>query len=99
MKFVLTYLPFDVWGEVTKSAMSELFDDSLHFEGRTIEMLKRIVWNLLERSKLVENNALRKRNLEIWFEPVKVVYLLLLSIMFGSEYKTMGDMLSDLMRY
>ena len=79
--------------------MSSLFDSTLHFEGRTIEVLKRIIWNWLERSKLVENNALRKKNLEIWFEPVKVVYLLFLSIMFGSEYKTMGDMLSDLTKY
>ena len=64
-----------------------------------MEMLKRIIWNWLERSKLVENDGLRKKNMEIWFEPVKVVYFLFLSIMLGSEYKTMGDMLSDLMKY
>ena len=62
-------------------------------------VIQRIIWNVLERTKLVENNALRKRNIEIWYEPVRVVYLLLLSVLFGNEYKSFGEMLTDLSKY
>ena len=67
MKFVLNYLPFDEWGEVSKKDMFALIQAAVSLEGRTLEMLQRITWNWFERSRLIENNALRKKNLEIWY--------------------------------
>ena len=68
-------------------------------EERSVRMVGRIVWNWLERSRLVENGALRKRNIEIWYEPVKVVYLLMLSVMFGGEYGSLEEMFNDMLKY
>jgi hypothetical protein len=61
-------------------------------------MIKEIIWNLFERMKLVVNNALNKRSLSIWYEPIKVVYMLLLSVIFGCEYGSLEDMLKDLIK-
>jgi hypothetical protein len=38
---------------------------------------------------LVENKALTKKNMSIWYEPIRVVYLLLLSVIFGTEYESL----------
>jgi len=43
--------------------MDRVLSIAMGVEGRTVKMVGRIVWNWLERSKLVENGALRKRNI------------------------------------
>jgi hypothetical protein len=56
-------------------------------------MSKDILWNWLQRLKLVENDALRSHHLEIWYEPVQVVFLLFLSIIFGDNHAQLFPLL------
>jgi hypothetical protein len=66
-KFVLTYLGFDEFGEVSRTEVFRLLEVAVSSRGRSLELIKGIVWNWLERTRLVENGALRKSSLEIWY--------------------------------
>ena len=37
--------------------------------------------------------------MSIWYEPIRVVYLLLLSVIFGTEYESLEEMAKDLLKY
>ncbi len=69
------------------------------YRGRPLQLIQSIIWNWLQRCKLIENEALRRRNIEIWYEPVRVVYLLFLSIIFGTQYQSFEDMLAEMIKY
>ncbi len=74
-------------------------DICLSQAGRSQRIIKFIIWNYFEKMGMIQNNALRKQNLQIWYEPIKIVYMLLLSIIFGCEYDSIQEMINDLLRY
>lgn len=92
-KVVLGYLKFDEFGEVSREQFDSLMTGAIAQEGRALRMSKDILWNWLQRLKLVENDALRSHHLEIWYEPVQVVFLLFLSIIFGDHHAQLFPLL------
>lgn len=63
MKFVLAYLDFDEWGELSQKAMFRVLEEAVTSRGRSLELIRATIWNWLQRCRLVENNVLRKRNI------------------------------------
>ena len=67
MKFIIAYLGFDEFGELTQAAFFQTVDICLSQAGRPQRVIKQILWNYLEKLKLVQNDALRRENLEVWY--------------------------------
>lgn len=99
MKFVLSYFNFDEYGEMRREDFCQALDVCLTQTGRPKRMIKEIIWSLFEKMGLIVNSNLNRRNLSIWYEPIKVIYMLLLSIIFGGEYESIGEMINDLIHF
>ena len=98
-KLVLSYLGFNEYGEVPKSEFFKMLETCLSAGGRSLRVMQGIFWGWLEAQELVVNNAIKKESLSLWYEPVKVVFLLLLSVMFGTEYASIEEMVEKMVKY
>ena len=56
-----------------------------NFEKWKLKVVENVLWELLEKNNLVLFGMFKKRLLELWYEPVKVIYFFFSSLIFGDN--------------
>ena len=55
-------------------------------------MVEEVVWSWLEKNGLVDNGVVIRTTLESWYEKNKLAYVMLVSLIFGTNQITAIDM-------
>lgn len=55
-------------------------------------MVEEVVWSWFERNNLIDNGVLQRSILESWYEKNKLAYVMLVSLIFGTNHISTIDM-------
>ena len=57
----------------------------LDYKEHNCAVIKEVIWSWLDKNHLVEEDIVRKTTMETWYERNKLVYMLLISMIFGTN--------------
>lgn len=80
---------------MSREQFDALMSVAVSHEGRVLNIICNVFWDWLGRMNLIEKGAFRRSLIEVWYEPVSIVYLLFVSIIFGDDSRDISSILGS----
>ena len=74
-----------------------MLESILDYRNNNISVILEVIWSWLDKNHLVEENVVRKTTLETWYEKNKLVYMLIISMIFGTNDVTPLEMAYEIL--
>ena len=89
--FINKYMPFNEFGELDKASLSQILGFILTGDDNA-DVVEEVIWSWLDKNQLIDNGVVMKTNLESWYEKNKLAYVMLVSLIFGTNKISTIDM-------